>query len=311
MICNIFIVAGESPASMNPVPLSSAIEQMLAAKRLAGRRARYLKGLMQYLRMFSRGRESEPIQAIGIDELEEWFTTRGELPATRASNVGRLGALFGYAVRRGWITDNPCLRIERGSIDRSPPKILSLHKTARALIHTLRHDRKFLAWLSLALLAGLRPEEADQMTWERIDFDSGTATVDGVTSKIRRRRIVHLTPAALAWLRLARNAGSVLPLKFITRRRFIRRLRVALRLYRWPQDLLRHTAASHLLAHVGDSGRVARELGNSPGILLNHYAELVSRERGARFASLVPSNRLLRWNHPAMLGSGRCGQVAP
>ena len=39
-----------------------------------------------------------------------------------------------------------------------------------------REMPRFLPWLTLALFAGVRPEEADKLTWQSIDLDrSGTA----------------------------------------------------------------------------------------------------------------------------------------
>ena len=48
-------------------------------------------------------------------------------------------------------------------------------------------------------------------------------------------------------------------------------------------DILRHTCASYMMARDGDAGRVAGVLGNSPGVLLTRYRELVSPEDAALF----------------------------
>jgi hypothetical protein len=52
--------------------------------------------------------------------------------------------------------------------------------------------------------------------------------------------------------------------------------------------VLRHTAASHWLAAWQDAGKVAHELGNSAGILLRHYRELVPRAESEKFWSITP-----------------------
>jgi hypothetical protein len=62
-------------------------------------------------------------------------------------------------------------------------------------------------------------------------------------------------------------------------------------LKRWPQDVLRHTAASNLLAHHQDVGKVAAFLGNSAGILLTHYKALVEKEDAEKFMKLMPRKR--------------------
>ena len=59
--------------------------------------------------------------------------------------------------------------------------------------------------------------------------------------------------------------------------------RHALKLAAWPKDVLRHTAASYLLALHGDVGKVAMMLGNSPNILLTHYHEPVCETDCAAF----------------------------
>jgi hypothetical protein len=55
----------------------------------------------------------------------------------------------------------------------------------------------------------------------------------------------------------------------------------------WPTDLLRHTAASYLLALHKDAGKVANMLGNSPQILLSHYHDPVTEADCKAFWQLV------------------------
>lgn len=151
-----------------------------------------------------------------------------------------------------------------------------------------RNSPRGLAWFALALLAGVRPEEADRLQWSDIDLDRGMVTVDAAASKVRSRRIIHLMPAAVAWLKSARKLGAEMGVPRITRRRYLRAVRAKLGFEKWPTDLLRHTAASYLLAHHQDAGKVALELGNSPAVLFRHYRELVTREAAERFWNLKP-----------------------
>jgi hypothetical protein len=59
----------------------------------------------------------------------------------------------------------------------------------------------------------------------------------------------------------------------------------------WPKDILRHTAASMLMATWEDEGKVAATLGNSPSILHAHYRELVTKEQAKRFWGISPELR--------------------
>ncbi len=152
-----------------------------------------------------------------------------------------------------------------------------------------RQEMAFLGWLVLALLAGLRLEEADRIQWSHINLDTGTVTVDAAASKVRQRRIVHLMPSAREWMQLALKAKSRLSLSQPTRRRFLRRLRDYLGFKSWPKDVLRHSAASYWLAECQDAAKVALELGNSVGVLLRHYRELVTKEDAERFWEIRPA----------------------
>lgn len=272
-------------APVAEVALLDAIEAVLAAKASANRRPRYLVELEGYLRLFARGRERMAISAISPGDIEAWFAGRRESPVTRAGNLGKLGALFSYAFRRGWIQVNPALRVERVSVERGPPAILSVMQAARLLVAARDHVPRFLASLALMLFAGVRPDEVGRLTWAAVNLDRGRLTIDAAASKVRLRRIVELRPAALAWLRVARALGSPLP---VTARRRLRaavcsRARVRLR-----QDVLRHTAASMMLAAGSDVSRVASDLGTSPRMLFLHYRELVPAEVAARFWGLIP-----------------------
>ena len=142
-------------------------------------------------------------------------------------------------------------------------------------------------WFVLGLFAGLRPSECDRITWDAVDLARGIVTVDAAASKVRRRRVVTLSAQASLWVTWAQ--GGTLPLPVTTRRRALRAVRDSLGWDEWPADVLRHSAASYALGETKDAGRVANELGNSPGILLRHYRELVSPDGLAEWQALLPS----------------------
>ena len=140
----------------------------------------------------------------------------------------------------------------------------------------------------LALFAGIRPEELEKIGWESVDLAAGKVRVDAAASKVRRRRIVHLMPNALEWLAFSKELGAALPYSRSSRCRALARAARRLGFSTWPQDVLRHSAASYLMTHTRDVGRVADDLGNSPSILLRHYRELVTTENALAFWNLIP-----------------------
>jgi len=148
----------------------------------------------------------------------------------------------------------------------------------RVVDTTLPSDERLrgelLAWRSLARVGG----------------DGGAVCITGKLAPLVREALgcgATVLPAAAAWLAAARDKAD-LPLPRISVRRYLRRLARHLGLSRWPQNVLRHTAASYLLALHRDAPRVALHLGNSPAIILRHYHGLVTREDAKRFWEISP-----------------------
>lgn len=275
------------PAPSRSMSLKRAVSELIRAKLASNSRPRYVTGLEAYLLRFIAGREELRVEQIGPAEIDAWFASRAEAPTTRKSNLGRLSSLFEFAVRRGYCPENPCSRVDRVKVDARAPIILSPRHVAVMLRWARAKIPHLLPYLVIGVFAGVRPEELSALDWSQVDLERGVVRID--VSKVRRRRIVALSPNACAWLALwSRRSGPVCP-RPITLRRARRRLRDRLLGGVWPQDLLRHTAASYMLARDGDAGKVAVQLGNSPVILLRHYRELVSAEHSAAFWGIMPT----------------------
>jgi integrase len=271
------------------VSLREATEQMIAAKTNAGRRKTYMDGLAYSLRALIRGREEMPIAQVTVEHVEEWCVKPFANRSTQRSYTRALGILIRYGIRRRWTTVDPTAQLEPISIDLAPPAIFTPDQCRRLMDWVSGRMPDALALVSLGLFAGVRPEEISRLGWESVDLAKGTLTVDAAASKTGRRRIVHLEPAALAWIAEAKRVGALLP--YPNRRRLFRQRHAArhLGLKGWPKDVLRHSAASYLYAAWRDAGKVAAELGNSASILMRHYRELVSAEDAAAFWALRPA----------------------
>jgi site-specific recombinase XerD len=265
-------------------PLGEAVAECVEVKRVARCRPRYLEALAGHLGAFARGREMLPCHAITALDIEAWLDGRQVAPITKAGNLRRLGTLFAHAKRRGWVTVNPVDQVERVHVEAKIPEIFTPERVAECLAIVRAKLPSFLPWVVLAVFAGIRPEELDRLSWANVELERGLVTVDAAASKVRRRRLVNLHPTAVAWLRL----GGDLPLPVWKRRQMLQVLRDELGLKAWPQDVLRHSAASYMLARDEDAAKVALQLGNSPAVLFQHYRELVSKEAAAAFWGLLP-----------------------
>ena len=294
LIRQVAVPASPPPAKIVSLSIGRAIAELLAAKQQANRRERYTKSLAAYLHQFARGREETLLASLTVAEVESWLN---KFPSawTRKTWFTRLSTLFSFAVRRGYLEKNPCDRIERVTVDVTPPAILTPAQSQLLLKIVPNVCRPYLI---LGLFAGIRPEEIERLDWSAVNLETRTVRVDG---KSRRRRIVPLEPRAVALLAACPlQRGPVCP-SHSTLVRFKVRARAALGLARWPQDLLRHTFASYALALHGDAGKVATAMGNSSAILLRHYHEPVTQADCAFFWALPVIPSLTNAALPAMV----------
>lgn len=260
-----------------PFDFAAALKRLLEAKKAANRKPVYLTSLRGYLARFGKGRETKPLADFTTADVESWLLQFAK-PYTRQTWLNRISTLFAFAVRRGMIARNPCAVIERVTVDKAAPLVLSPGQVDTLLKIAPTVCRPYLI---LGLFAGIRPDELLRLTWADVDLNTRCVAVND--AKTRRRRIVPLEARAVALLAAhPLQKGPVSPSNS-TVRRFKRVARRALNLPSWPSDLLRHTAASYLLARDGDAGKVATRLGNSSAVMLSHYHRPVSQADSLKY----------------------------
>jgi len=245
------------PTVQKGPPILKVISELEIAKQFANKRPEYIKGLVQYLKHFARGREQKSISEFDTATIESWFTSRTEALTTRASNIGRLSSIFSFAVRRKYIRENPCDFLERVTIERGDPPVLSTEQIEACFEFAIRQPPRFLLWFVLAGIVGIRPGELQKMNAEAIqkNLSEGLLIIDSMISKVRNRRVIELSPHAKTWIDHALSDEIQLPFSKIFMRRCRRKLKQHLGILKWPQDILRHTALSYMLALHGDETR--------------------------------------------------------
>ena len=288
-----FTITTAAPPAPAPAPpakdckLGDAIAALLVAKEGANRSEVYLQQLGFSLRAFAKGREDMDVAEITLETIEAWLTERDYGPRSRMGIIGRISSLLSFCIRRGWITENPCRRIEPTFITAAAPRILTVEEARTLLDYTRAHRPEMLAWLALGIFTGIRPYELIALDWPNVDLEKRRVVVDAAISKVSRRRIVEMHPTVVEWLKLCDPSERLTP-NFHTARKYRYQLAGALGWKQWKHDLARHTAASYLLALHQDAPKVAYSLGNSPRILMSHYWSLTTKEDAEKFFALRP-----------------------
>lgn len=267
------------------------MDEFLCYKERKNRRPDYLRTMKTFLRMVARD-FPQSVHEIPAEEIELWLYRKWHKPSTVCGRIGRLSSFFSFCVRRRYCEHNPIRFLERPTIERNPPTILTPRQADDFLKTVSNHD--LLGYTALGLFTGIRPSELARMNWDAINIEPrdirdlkgyGLANVSAAASKVRYRRIVPIHPACLPWLRKCERNG---PIVKRSRTHPFTAPMAATAGFTWSPDILRHTAASYMMALYEDAGRVSHWLGNSQSILLNHYYQLVTHEDCLAFWSIVP-----------------------
>jgi integrase len=278
-------------AAKASAPVSEAIEEALAAKRRAGRTQDHLSSMQSRLRRFGRTFGDRPLVSITAEEIEHWLHGLNVAPVTLNGFRRYIGGLFGFAVKRGWVEKNPVDSIDVATVKRGPVEI---YTPAEIRITMDMVPDNLLAPVAIAIFAGLRPKEIQRLDWQHVDFLRERIQVDGKGAK---HRYVPLSSTLRAWLDpVAQPSGPVVPTNYVRRlTAFKHALRDAG--VNVIADGWRHSFASYEAARIQDIGKLASILGNSPGVIHQHYRERVLPEEAEAFFSVIKANaKILRIN---------------
>ena len=247
----------------------------------------YLKHLQE------QGRSPAYIKSMGwvLDEFKQrlgdskglsfhtTFALQRELKNTsnKAHKASRLGTFYLWAKKQHYIQQVPDLSLPKKSTAGTQVGFLTVPECA-SLIQACPLELQGHLWLRLCM--GLRVAEAGRV--EDLEERDGFLIVGAKAAKTRTRRVIELLPGHVGWWLKVR------PLKSL-RERF-EALRHEAGLTHWPNNAMRHTAASHWLNYYQDEGRAALHLGNSPTMLHRHYKALVTRADSKKFFELWEIN---------------------
>lgn len=215
----------------------------------------------------------------------EFLDSLGVGAKSRENFMRNLSAIFGFGVKRGYLTRNPFAALDRPKVVAKPPGIFAPKEMAALLTHASEDWRPVLA---IGGFAGLRPEEIRRMEWRHIDFEAGLIEVEAAHSKTAQRRLVRMSDNLRAILAPYKaRKGPVAPVPGTERKRRLAAMQGA-GIACWPVDVLRHSFASYHLAHHKDAAALALEMGHSsPKMIFAHYRELVKPADAAAWWSLT------------------------
>jgi integrase len=277
-------------------PTADAVATYLSDKQSAGLRPSTLAMVRYKLAKLTSAFGDRPLDTITTADLAALLKTCATEANNRNDHIRKWRSFFNFAVAAGQLPRNPAAPLARAPLNEHRPGILTVPQ-ARALLQaaSVHHRGELLPFIVFGLFAGIRTAEIERLEWSMVDRAAGHIYIPASIGKTRNDRYVTIRPPLDAWLdHCARKAGPVVRIAFSTRIRYMRAIRNKAKLGPLPNNCLRHSFGSYLLALLEDAPAVAYQMGNSPEILARHYRKLVTAADAAAFFDLKPAACLRR-----------------
>ncbi|MGN0835496.1 MAG: tyrosine-type recombinase/integrase [Candidatus Spyradosoma sp.] len=229
-------------------------------------------------------------RAVDPADVREILLTGFRTARQRCKARSILHALFTYAERRRWVSNNPVSEIILPQVREQEIVPLSLAEIRRLLECVRTWDSGSCAPAAgLMLFAGIRPREVERLRWRDIDFEENVISIRAVNSKTGGTRHVTICAPLRALLqesvrKLGERAhadATIVPPNWETRWKEVRRSagwNTTTNV--WRQDVLRHTFASYHAKFYRDYRLLQFEMGHtSSNLLRTRYVSMVGVTR--------------------------------
>ncbi len=300
-----FFVAAKPGRVADKVDALEAAERFIEERRRENLSLRTIENLDRRIRGFLNGCRVSRLGDVGAGLVRDWVYRRGVSPRTSINDRAALMRFFRWAKRAGLVGFDPVEAVDKPRADDPPPEVFSV-EPAKILMRAAEEYRegRFARYFAIALFAGLRPSEIEQLGEDAWTPGAKVIRVRGGKLRGRANRFAPVTENLKAWLRAYPNSPFY-PKPFrlgfrrvrelagdmLAKERGIELVKDEHHPFPWQEDICRHSFISYRLAQVGDEVRVAREAGNSPEIIYRDYFQLRTKGEARRFFGIRPGGK--------------------
>ncbi len=305
---NLF-AAAQAWLRLNPaadaLTVAQLFEQHLDDLQKRNRRPDTLRERNQRLNRFAVDYGNHAATAIMPRDVEQWLTLRLPEKSFNPFRVS-LSAAFSFALKNGIVPVNPVAAIAPKTVEHGEPVFWPVETVAKIMHAAADLDAKRAAmraaleetpaqpwppltpYLALSAFAGLRPDESRRLDWSNLNLDEALIRIPAAASKVRRARLVPMPENLVRWLLPYRKTTGAISPSAITIKRGRKSVLKAAGVKDWPQDVLRHSFATHWMAAHAHEGKLAEMMGNSPAMIQRHYKGLATAKEGAKYFKIEP-----------------------
>ncbi len=271
--------------------IQTVMDEFHSVKEKAGLSEKYLRTAKDsFFSPFRDYFENCLITNVTADATEKYiYRHKTWNPTTRATHIRHLNVLFNFAIERGHATLNPLSKVQRPKrqSNNASEKVMSVEQAIGLLQYAFKNDfKQECTALVLTLFCGVRVDEVDRLTWDKIKLDEEVPVVALDQTKANRRRVNVLPDNAVQWLKELRSTGRVTAENHEGRMRWMRKTSKT----EYQQNSARISFASYHVAMHEDPAKTSLLLGHqNPSLLWNTYRALVSKEDAKRYWRITPT----------------------
>lgn len=261
-----------SPEAKQSPRIEDLVSEFVEAKRAVGRSTYHVNDLRKRLDKF-KGTFKCRLEDITVTEIEAWVNGMKNGHRSNRNYLAAVSGLVRFAERRGYVGKGvlDISTVERG---RSHGEVsIYTPSELRTLLSSARPD--MVPYIALGAFAGVRSAEIARLDWSEIGTDF--IHIRAGKAKTRSRRLVPVLPALESWIKGHRKEnGPVCPLAspFGVLAEYAKKGGC-----KWKVNALRHSFGTYRLAITKNEMQTALEMGNSPGMIFQHYRALVTEDQ--------------------------------
>ena len=236
------------------------------------------------------------VALITVEHIESFLNTGGVKKkdwesVTRDNYSQVIHTFFNWCIRKDYVKENPCSKLEEINVDPFDPSILSVDECIKLLNFCYYNHPEVLPLLVFNLFLGIRPSECMRLRKPDVRCKDNEVVLPAKKTKTQRRRFVTISDNARAWLELTEFE---LPLINANHKwdDFLRGAKKLLNYKKWPHDCLRHSYCSYGLRYYEDSAKISLQAGNTESVMHKHYIRMVEMDDAKEFWNIFPKEVL-------------------
>ena len=271
--------------------IQTVMDEFNAVKEKAGLSPKYLRTAKDSFFMPFRDHfKNCLVTNVTAEETEKYiYRHKTWNPTTRATHIRHLNVLFNFAIERGHATLNPLAKVQRPKrqSNNASEKVLTVEQVIGLLQFAFKNDfKQECTALVLTLFCGVRADEVDRLTWEKIKINEQQPVVVLDHTKANRRRVNAIPDNALQWLKELHSTGRITVDNHEGRMRWMRKASKV----DYQQNSARISFASYHVTMYEDPGKTSLLLGHqNPALLWNTYRASVSKGEAKRYWRITPT----------------------